>query len=514
MSCGWSTCSNLGIVDVPELDLTAEETRGPALLATGTDNLWYRQGWVRGSWQAGLSATDPSGICGAYVVFGSFPTPFSGASEVPNRSKWKQCTDQTVAASVDTRTSQGSLGLGEGAMPLTLSADNAAGVHSQVVKTVYVDNSTPSISLSGPTDAPSTAGTQYVTATAGGSPSGISAISCSTDGGPAQSYPGPSAQVPVSGVGQHTVRCSAANNAVDSAGNHGWSNPASWSMKIGYPTQVWISFSKVVGLRCRSALVRRHGRRVKVTRCRARTTSRRMIVWVTVRRHNRLLKVKQVRVVRVAVPPRVVSKSVRRVSFGRSTKVSGWLGTTDGTALAGLPVEILAAPDDGSKRFTHTATVSTTATGTWTASLPAGPSRLIEAVYGGSGTTEPAASAAARVIVPAHVILHVTPSRAAWGSRIRISGRILGGYIPASQTAVSQLLRLRIGVQGISQTAGIPDVTRDGHFRTSYCFNSGHGVAHFWFSVSTLYETDYPFAPSGSKRARVTVGPGNAGRPC
>jgi hypothetical protein len=514
MACGWSSCSNLGLVDVPELDLTAEEDRGPDLLATGTDNLWYQQGWVRGSWQAGLRATDPSGVCGAHVVFGSLPAPFTGTAEVPDRSKWKQCNDQTVSASVDTRTSQGSLGLGEGTMPLTLSADNAARVHSETSKTVYVDNTTPSISLSGPTDAPSTAGTQYVSATAGGSPSGISQISCTTDNGAAQLFSGSSAQVPVSGVGQHTVRCSAADNAVDPAGNHGWSTPASRTVKIGYPTQLWISFSKLVGLRCHRTLVRRHGHLVKVMSCRPRTVRRRTIVWVTVHRHGRLARVKRVRYVRVVVPPRVVSNSARRVPFGRSTTVSGWLGTAGGTALAGLPVQVLVAPDDGSNRFTQAVTVTTSANGTWTALLPAGPSRVIEAVYGGSETTEPAVSADARVTVPARVLLRVMPSRVAWGSRIRISGRILGGYIPANQTAVSQLLRLRIGVQGISQTAGIPDVTRDGRFHTTYCFSSGRGVAHFWFSVSTLNETDYPFAPSGSKRAGVTVGPHNAGRPC
>ena len=42
----------------------------------------------------------------------------------------------------------------------------------------------PTLSLSGPTDAPSTAGTQYVTASAGGSPSGIDGIACSVDGSP------------------------------------------------------------------------------------------------------------------------------------------------------------------------------------------------------------------------------------------------------------------------------------------------------------------------------------------
>jgi hypothetical protein len=101
-----------------------------------------------------------------------------------------------------------------------------------------------------------------------------------------------------------------------------------------------------------------------------------------------------------------------------------------------------------------------------------------------------------------------------WGKRIVISGRLLGGYIPGGTASVSQLLRLRIGLQHVSQTAGIPNVAANGRFRTTYCFNPGHGVVRFWFSVSTLNETDYPYAPNTSRRVDVTVGPGNARRPC
>ena len=99
-------------------------------------------------------------------------------------------------------------------MLLRLTATNTAGVTADPTKTVDVDNSTPTISISGPTNALSTAGTQYITATASGSPSGIDGFSCSIDGGPAEWFSGASARVPVSGVGEHTVSCSALNNAV------------------------------------------------------------------------------------------------------------------------------------------------------------------------------------------------------------------------------------------------------------------------------------------------------------
>jgi hypothetical protein len=37
---------------------------------------------------------------------------------------------------------------------------------------------------------------------------------------------------------------------------------------------------------------------------------------------------------------------------------------------------------------------------------------------------------------------------------------------------------------------------------------------HYWFSVSTLVETDYPFQPASSRRLQVKVGPHNARHPC
>ena len=244
--CGVSKCTQPAQLDIGAISLYVRETVGPSFAApTG---LWQTSGWIRGTYQ-----------------------------------------------SLDTSR------YGQGALPLTLSTADAAGVPASLTKTIYVDNSTPTVSITGPTDAPSTAGTQYVTATANGSPSGIADIVCTVDGSPGQTYPGPSAQVPVSGIGQHAVDCYADNNAVDPSGAHGRSTTTSRSLKIGQPTIVGIAFNKLVGLRCHRVRLRvtipahrrtihRHGKRVRirtrarsrlerVTRCHPRTVAAAPLYW-------------------------------------------------------------------------------------------------------------------------------------------------------------------------------------------------------------------------------------------
>jgi hypothetical protein len=437
-------------------------------------------------------------------------------------SSWHQCAAPPISQPVDTSR------YGQGALPLTLSTSDAAGVPASVSETVYIDNSAPAISLSGPVDAPSTAGTQYVTATAGGSPSGIADVVCTVDGGPALSYPGPSAQVPVSGTGQHGVSCYAADNAVDPSGVHGRSAAASWSLKIGQPSVIGIAFDKLVGLRCHRArvqvripghwtTVRRHGKRIKVktrarariehvVRCHVRSVRRRTVVFVRVRRHGHLVEVKRIKIVRVVVPPRIIARTTRVVAFGHGTMVDGWLGTSAGGAIAGQTVHVLTAPDNGSNQFTEAAAVPTAANGTWTAQLPSGPSRIVEAIYNGDPTTESASSGQVRVIVPAKVkLLRVSPRRVAWGGTVRIVGQLLGGYLPPG----GALVRLRIGSGSSSTTYGVQEhVTGNGRFSTTYTFGAGQASSYqsFWFQLASLPVGSYPFAPSESGRRSVLVG--------
>jgi hypothetical protein len=515
--CGQGTCTNPAQLDVGAFSLYVRETSGPTLVApTG---LWQASEWVRGVWPFFAWGNSPSGLCSLSATLnGHLINTTTSAQDV---STWHQCVAPPISQSVDTSY------YGQGALPLTLSTSDAAGVPASVTKTVDVDNSTPAISLSGPVDAPSTAGTQYVTATAGGSPSGIADIVCSVDGGPAQSYSGGSAQVPVSGIGSHTVSCYAQDNAVDPSGVHGRSSTSRWSLKIGQPTVIGIAFDKIVGLRCHPTRVRvdvpghwitvhRHGKRVKVKtrtrrrvervmRCHPRTVRRRTVVFVRRRRHGHLVKVKRIKFVRVVVPPRVIARTSRAVAFGRRTTVNGYLGTSAGMAIGGHTVSVLTAPDNGGGQLTRAAVVTTAANGSWTATLPPGPSRIVEAVYDGDSTTEGASSGQVRVIVPAKVKLLSVSPRVAWGGTGRITGRLFGGYLPPG----GALVRLRIGQGSSYQTYGVQEhVTGDGRFTTTYTFGAGYAGIYksYWFQIATLPMGDYPYAPAASGRRSVLVG--------
>ena len=194
-----------------------------------------------------------------------------------------------------------------------------------------------------------------------------------------------------------------------------------------------------------------------------------------------------------------------RVAFGQPVRLHGLLMSSAGLPLAGQPVAILTAPDNGSNAFTQAGAVTTAQDGTWTAKLPSGASRIIEAAYAGSPTILPA-NGYATVITPAKIeITRVTPDRTPWGSTVRITGRVLGGYVPAS----SKLLRLDLGIVGIpglSKIQGIPNISPDGTFTTAYTFAHYQGVVRFWLQVSSLAEADFPFAPAHSRRWIVTVG--------
>ena len=211
--------------------------------------------------------------------------------------------------------------------------------------------------------------------------------------------------------------------------------------------------------------------------------------------------------------PRLTNRA--SAAFGSSVRVQGLLMSSSGLPLAAQSVAVMTAPDNGSDVFTEAAAVTTGPDGRWTATLPAGPSRIIEASYGGSPTVLPA-TGSATVITPAKIeLIRVTPNRTPWGSTVRITGRVLGGYIPSS----SKLLRLDLGVVGIpglSKIQGIPNVSPDGRFTTTYTFGHASGVVRFWLMVSSLPEAAFPFAPAHSRRVVVTVGvraPASSSRP-
>ena len=350
MICGWSSCSNFGSIYLNSIQLTAEEDQGPSLTAVGSDNLWYQAGhWVWNPpgdlWSTALSGTDPSGVCQMWATLNG--VQINSPGQTPDTAVWQQCPDWTWSASVDTRNYVPA----SGSLALTLAGSNAAGVVSAPAEKLDVDNDPVQLSLSGPTTASTSSGTQYVTATASAGPSGV-AIGCSLDGSPQRWQSGTVEQVPVGGAGDHVVSCEAHNGAVDPQGQYAYSAPQSWSLDIGEPTVSAIGFAKIAdALKCGRArervtipahwaTVRRHHqlvhvhkrahtKTVSVERCHPRIVWQRRTVWVAVRRHGKLVSVKRTKRVRVPLIPHTVMQAKKRVAYGRGTAVSGWLGTAE-----------------------------------------------------------------------------------------------------------------------------------------------------------------------------------------
>jgi hypothetical protein len=507
--CGSASCGGVlgnAALTVKNIGLQVAETEIPVL--SGATGLWQASGWIRGSWPLHFAGDSPSGICGLAAKFGGRVAAFKLFPR--EDTLWHQCDARTgVGATVDT--SQ----VADGAQPLTLQGTDAAGLATSVpvyTRPVNVDNVRPAVTISGPTDASSDAGTQVLTATASVGPSGLSSMSCSLDGGPSRSSASATAEIPVQGIGLHTLTCAALNNARDATGTRGSSGPAVWTLRIRQPSVSTVSFAHIAdALRCRTARERvsiparwvtgtSHGHRVRVRlpaetrtvdvqRCHAR------VVLVRHRIHGRT------RVQRIVLLPRTVERSAERVGFGKATFVSGWLATAQGNALAGQTVEVLAAPDDAGGHFRRLATATTAANGTWTARLPRGPSRVLRVFYNGSSTVEPSASGLARVSVPASAQLSVRPRLTRWGHTIRIAGRLLGGFIPPR----GELVILKIGWAGGSAEIGHLYAARDGRFSTTYTFLRGNGTVRYRIWAETASESGYPYAVSRSKRVPITV---------
>jgi hypothetical protein len=443
----------------------------------------------------------------------------------PNRNtgNWTQC-DATHKETRLLDTTQ----YPDGPVSMSLAAGDAA---SPANVTTYqghlqIDNQPVTLDLTGPSDAPSTAGTQYVTATATAGPSGDSIV-CAVDGGSPQSYPGATAAVPVSGIGQHSVSCHAQNNALDQYGNPYVTSTRTLSMTIRQPTAAAVWLPKLLNApKCTTDKVRvrtttwsvpvngsRPKRRSRprtrtVTRtvrhCHVRIVRRKVVTWKVEKRHGRRVRVRHVRWVSVALSPQSVNATTVSTPYGASTLVTGWLGTTNSTPLAGRTVTILAAADNGNNAFIPATTAITGADGSWAVHLPAGPSRLVEATYPGSTTEEPTTSAPVTIKVPTVVYLHLNRRRARWGRTITITGQLMGGWVPPS----GELVVLRIGWHGGSTEIGHLYTDGLGRFSTRYRFLRGTGTEHYAIWAQSVQESDYPYTPSASAHLPITVSSG------
>ncbi len=264
------------------------------------------------------------------------------------------------------------------------------GIVNGARETVKVDNQAPTVSLAVPATALSTAGTQYVTVNVSTGPSGAYGADCSIDGGPQTFYAGAASQVPVSGIGEHTVTCTGLNNAhqLRTASEPARVPRASPSTSNSRRSEA-ITFSKLAtrssagrsssGCRVlgKPHTITLHGHKVQVRRyrtvkrqvrrCKARTVKRRVRVELkrhgkVVRRHGKVVRVQADGASRAAAPPHP-SRRFATSSTGTARRCPGVLLLSDGTPLADQTVTVLARAEQRRRAFAPISTAVTSANG-------------------------------------------------------------------------------------------------------------------------------------------------------
>lgn len=197
-----------------------------------------------------------------------------------------------------------------------------------------------------------------------------------------------------------------------------------------------------------------------------------------------------------------------RISYGKQAEISGKLIGEDGKGVGGATVAIIESFDAGAKKPQRTTEVRTGGDGVFTQALGKGPSRSVEAIYGGSKVLLDSQSAAApRLNVRGKVKLKATNKRVKPGKTTIFKGRVAkgGAKIPGGGKLVE--VQVRVGnkwkvLEKSQRTNG------KGKFKLRYRFARFYTQrTQFQFRAVVLRDDTWPYLPAKSKRQRVTIVP-------
>jgi hypothetical protein len=199
------------------------------------------------------------------------------------------------------------------------------------------------------------------------------------------------------------------------------------------------------------------------------------------------------------------SGATARVSLGQRATVHGELDC-GGTPVAGAALDLALAPARGSTPTAH-AQVETSADGSFSYTVPPGPSRDITLTYSAySGAAAPSAVATLALLVRPRLTLRITPRRTTNGHTIRFSGRVLGGYI--AHAGLPLEIEYREGRQWMIYTEVVASAAT-GRFSWRYTFERTTESITYSFRVAipTTGVADYPYQPAVSPVSSVHVDP-------
>ncbi len=178
---------------------------------------------------------------------------------------------------------------------------------------------------------------------------------------------------------------------------------------------------------------------------------------------------------------------VARSYAKRALHVSGRLVNAQGQPIVGAALDLL-QQTAGSASLELIGHAQTSTTGTFLATVAAGPSRTIEVAYR-AFSTDPAYTATARIIesVAAGVRLSVTPRRTGPEGTITLTGRVLGP-VPSQGVSVDMLVHYR----GHWEPFRTPRTNAAGRFTVVYQFEGALGRFPFRAEVPPS-QADFSF---------------------
>jgi hypothetical protein len=205
-----------------------------------------------------------------------------------------------------------------------------------------------------------------------------------------------------------------------------------------------------------------------------------------------------------SVGVRFASKRGRSITlrYGRGRTIRGTVTDTAGHPVPGARVSLLSRVRRTAARTREGRTpLVAGADGRFAYKIPKGPSRLLRFGWRASPASSLlTCSAQLRVNVRAPVSLSASPHAVGAGGRVRLSGRLRGGYLPAR----GRVLDLQAFDRGRWRVFNSVRTRGNGRFATSYRFTSG-ARGSFPIRVRVRPSSDYPYTLSYSRSVRVRV---------
>ena len=193
-------------------------------------------------------------------------------------------------------------------------------------------------------------------------------------------------------------------------------------------------------------------------------------------------------------------RSISRPFARRALRLPGRLVNSHGQPISGATLDVIQQVAGGSSSQV-VAHATTGADGSFIASVPAGPSRLIDVAYRAyTGDSAYAAQARIQESVRAGVQLSVSPRRTGSEGTITLSGQV-GGPIPRQGVVVDLLVHYR----GRWEPFRTPRTNSHGRFRVLYQFEGG--VGRFPFRALAFGgQSGFPFSSGESGAVDVSTG--------